>query len=849
MRARLLALIALLAACSASPAAPPPKPATPTVPAPSQGLPSLPPSVPWPCAQEGDVNGDGHPDRVRLDATTAAIEVHTNNGPKTVAISLPAAAITRVCLGQLDDSGQARVVVGVVRPTTKDGTFRQRIFVYRYEHETLRSHFLGTEAGGWLQHFGVADLDEDGRDEVVARELTDEGPVTRAYTWEGFGFRERKELAEAAPAYQFHPPTFENPRFEPPPGTKLSAPTPSWTRTAAQAPHVEVRRGLGNVANLHAFRWLHTDARNHIENHGFVVVTPPAPPPQFHSLYIENQYLSLPSFVSADAALHFTHMVFDDVLQDVEQHLMGPVLTRFVGTMCWQATYLRDRVPGSMTDALDRVLLRLRVAESVLTGSLDSVPPPLRSTVQAELDAMEQRGPSPAHICDGYGNFVVRGHYTKTEALGRFFKAHLLLATAEARDPQEVSVLTALAVSDPAQRQRLLALDGLARALVGPAAAQTPLDRVAQIRDDLGTTPTWDQLATFSAKLASPQSTRTPDPILSVALLARRWPADNDLLADPERTSLPDPLELLAVLGSDRARARLLTEAADPAAMTARLDRHAAALRAGRRSDPSSAGGQWLLSLRWVLLPYPGGYPAFQRTDAWADHNMVSAAASWTELRRDTILHVQPPIVWAEGGDEDALPPGKAAYVEPVPELYRDLGEVLEKTRAAVVRVSDLPGLEVIGRSRSLLSLFEQAATQELRGQGLSREQHEQLRRTGEVFEEVLAGDGTLRLDPVPVIADVAHLHDPGTTARTSMLMAATGPLDVIVVAVPLGKRVILARGAVSSFHSFESNEMMTDEAWREKLEQGNAPPRPPWAQSVRSPAGPRPKPSFDRMD
>ena len=32
---------------------------------------------------------------------------------------------------------------------------------------------------------------------------------------------------------------------------------------------------------------------------------------------------------------------------------------------------------------------------------------------------------------------------------------------------------------------------------------------------------------------------------------------DNDLLADPERTTLPDPLELLAALGSQRARARL----------------------------------------------------------------------------------------------------------------------------------------------------------------------------------------------------------------------------------------------------------------------------------------------------
>ena len=139
-------------------------------------------------------------------------------------------------------------------------------------------------------------------------------------------------------------------------------------------------------------------------------------------------------------------------------------------------------------------------------------------------------------------------------------------------------------------------------------------------------------------------------------------------------------------------------------------------------------GGRWLLALRWLLLPFDEGYPEFQRTDAWADHGMVTAAASWAELRRDTILYVIPPVQWAEGGDEDALPPGQAAYVEPNPELYAALSDVLgglEQTLRSAggtteTRRSGRPALRLIGEGRRLLRLFEEAAQRELAGEGLT---------------------------------------------------------------------------------------------------------------------------------
>ena len=825
----MLVFAALLPSCKTPTAVTPPAPSSTTVEAPAAPPPLLEPSVPWPCPQQADVDGDGEDDSV--SRTDGAVSIVTKGEP--LAIALPGPAITQVCLGDLDGDGNANVLVGVVRPTSKDGTFRQRLFVYRHAGNELRSHFLGTQAAGTLLHFGVADLDDDGRAEVIARERGDDEEATRVYGWKGFGFRERQELAGAAPPYRYHPAVLEQPGFGGKPSAHPSASSrASWTRGPATARNVEVRRGLTNIANRRSFGWLNGKARRHLQDNGFVVLRTQTPPQQFHSLYIQNQYDSIPSFVTADAALHLTHIVFDDVLQDVEETVMGPALARVVGGMRFQGELLRPRMTAGLRPALDRVLLRLHVAESLLTGTIDAVPKDQQIIVQRELDAIEARSATAGALGMSYEAFAVRGHYTKSEALGRYFRANLLLTTSTASDPREVSLMTALAVSDPLHLQLLGMLDGLTRSLVGPAASATPVDLVDKARSIFGENPSWADFDHDRAWFLPLPPSRSAEREPSVALLARRWPADNEVFADPARTSLPDPLELLAALGSKRAREHLLA-ASPPESMSARLDSYEKAFRSGRWGDPNAVGGRWLLALRWTLMPFPKGYPDFQRTDAWADHGLVTAASAWTELRRDTILHVQPAIVWAEGGDEDALPPGKAAYVEPIPELYHELAEVLRDVDEAMKRYTGSPAPYRLERSRTLLALFEAAARRELAGQPLTREQHLALQQSGEVLEETLAGGDTLRLDPVPVIADVAHLHDPNSGGRLSMLMAATGPLDVIVVAVPLGQRVVLARGAVSSFHHFESSEFLNDEQWRERLARGEAPPRPAWARSV----------------
>ena len=374
---------------------------------------------------------------------------------------------------------------------------------------------------------------------------------------------------------------------------------------------------------------------------------------------------------------------------------------------------------------------------------------------------------------------------------------------------------------------------------MGRAANDSILDLLRSAQSKLGSQPAWTDWAKPSHWPKANFQTK----VTSLSLLARRWPADNKVLvagSDDTRRPKPSPLDLLQALGSSEARRHLAEAVQAWPELQKRLDKQRAAFSQGELLDTQSVGGRWLAAMRWLLLPFPTGYARFQQSQAWAGHAMTSMAAAWAELRRDTLLYVQPPILYMEGGDEDQLPPHRAGFVEPLPELYLELAQVMAGMRQAYAamgadalnrprrRTREAGPLTKLKRMQELLEFLASCADEQLKGLPLNRDSHERLHGIGGEFEHIVAGHGTLKPDPVPVIADVFIVVDPEDDSR-ERLMLATGLLDWIVVVVPLGKRTILARGAVSSFYSFWSDKILTDTDWRKRLEQNKAPAPPDW--------------------
>jgi hypothetical protein len=759
-----------------------------------------------------------------------------------LSIPLPKPAIVKACLGDLDGDGQDEVVVEVVRATVKDGTFRPRLFVYSVRSGRLEPKFLGTKGEGMLVDFGLADIDRDKHAEVLARERSAGGGQTRVYRWEGYGLVADEKLASRAPLYKPENTVIEKTDFTsevkiPPLLKELSL---SFDRTPGKIRRIRLKKDLSNAANRRKFRWLPRRARKLLARDGFVVLRPSEPPREFHSLYIENQYLGLPSLVTSDAALHLTHLLFDHAVSEIEQQVLAPALARLAVSLRDKAARLAGKLPAKLAPALDRLLLRLQIACVIIQGDSSGLGAERAARVLAEVERINKAaGGADNPLGIDYPAYKVRGHYTQSEALRRYFRAYLFLSQVGTCDPLEIELLTFLVFSDKNCTNLLTWLAGFGAALSGPPANFTPILLRERMRVLFGDKPDLADLGSGGKKIEWSRK----DPPLT--LIARRRPADNALLTlgvDADQRPFPDPLDLLAALGSHRARELLEPQVAKWPELGERLERAMRGFREGGSGDTEYISGRWLLALRWLLLDYPKGYITFQTSRAWPAHMLVSAAASWAELRRDTILYVDPPIMWAEGGDENSLPPGRAGYVEPVPELYEELGLVLSGMRGALLAFGgeDLEKVytrnpnpaQLLKEGEQLLGFLAQAARKELSGKGLSRDEHERLSYIGSTFEQLLGGRGRLRLDPVPVIADVYYFGDPESGEKRPLLVA-TGPVDVIIAAVPLGRRTILARGAVSSFYHFKGDQPMSDEEWREKLDSGKAPRQPSWARPI----------------
>jgi len=785
---------------------------------------------PWPCPSEADVDGDGRLERLVLEPGRA--EIRGDGWAR--ALPYPAAVVRQACLGDLDGDGRAEAVLAVVRAAGREDAFQPRLAVVRVSRGAAEPAFLGTEGAGPLRCLGLHDRTGDGRPELLALEDVAGQARATVYQWQGYGLSElvdegaalRREpvpTPAAAPALVLRAPPEAPPR--------AALPPPGFERTPGKLRAVRLGADLARAANARDVGRLPRAARAHLARHGFVVVRPAEAPAEHHLVYLENQYRGLPTFVTADSVLHLVHLLLDRALEEAEVQVLGPSLWRLLDDLVATGLAWEASAPPGSRRALDGVLLRLELARLLLDGATARLSPARAARAQAMAASLERAaGESP-----GLGlrpvDFTLRGHYTHGVALGRYFRAVLSLVQAGVETPDEVALLGALVSATPGAASWLQRLEGFLGALVGPPAGESVLAVLAPAAGHLGAEPSWGTLASLPRPVE-----RSP-----VGLLARRRSVEGAWLeagVDPSLRPYPSALDWLAALGSARARELLAPEIARVPGLDVRLEAVAAQARAGAEASLSS---RWLFALRWLVLPFPVGYASFQRAAPWAERGLVAAAASWAELRRDTVLYVEPPIVWMEGGEEERLPPSRAGFVEPLPELYAELGALVGAAREVLLALGG-PGAEAPGREARLASpaiklqelgelcaFLEGAARKELGGQGLSRAEHGRLHGIGGWLESLLAGKGKLHLDPAPVAADVYYLGDPETGARRP-LIAATGPVDLVWVAMPLGRRVVLARGAVFSYWEFPAEAPLSDEAWREQLGRREAPPQPAWA-------------------
>lgn len=591
---------------------------------------------------------------------------------------------------------------------------------------------------------------------------------------------------------------------------------------------------------------------------------------QLYYVYGVNDYENFPSLVTTDTVLHIYHVFFDGTLRQIEQTALMPKLKRLSQKMLAASDQLeRSGSDPAVRGAAGRNAAYFAVADALLNGEKTSG----NQLVDTELKriyaatGLAQSAIFPAKV--DYSRFIVRGHYTKSETLKRYFRAmtwygmipfqladdtgrplpnqiqmallaaQTLRTCGEEADWQAIYEPTSLYVGTSnmitPQELHQAALDaGVASIAMVPGKADKLVQAVRSLRE---------------AKIKAHVGTDTDTKAVQFRFMGLRYIPDSEVLQRLTGQSRPMPsgLDVMSVLGSASAT-RILDHSpgrynpknwAGYAPERAKLSVEFAQLPASAWRSNLYWG--WMDTIRLLLKPAPGGYPEFMRSEAWQQKNLSSALAFWTELRHDTILYGEQSV--AEQGGDDEVPPFVKGYVEPNVAVYQRLIDLSKQSRLEVqkLRLLDQAGVDQFVAYEKLLSFLLGVSKKELAGTPLTKDEYLRIRHIdgdlGDLNVTMLQYGTNFRAltDDDLNMALVADVH----TADPFALEEGVGKADNLIAVVPIEGKLYFARGAVFSYYEFLQpvSQRLTDEAWKKLLADGNDRPRPHWVTSFFTPA------------
>jgi hypothetical protein len=218
----------------------------------------------------------------------------------------------------------------------------------------------------------------------------------------------------------------------------------SWDPTGAQFwdrfdanPDVVNRGKNGDAPGFRTFDTrLNPQELALLKTNGFVV-TARLGGSSFGEVFYNLWHNDLPVFISCDAILQAWHRTYDAMLEEIEETYLFNSVQTMLDAMAAQLPAASSVVGnGALRDSLLDADYFLAVARSLLAGTNNPPVPSLLSQdarVAGTLSNIEAQQLQPVNDFMGFcrvvdfSQFKVRGHYTHTERLGRYFQCLMWL--------------------------------------------------------------------------------------------------------------------------------------------------------------------------------------------------------------------------------------------------------------------------------------------------------------------------------------------------------------------------------------------------------------------------------------
>ena len=580
---------------------------------------------------------------------------------------------------------------------------------------------------------------------------------------------------------------------------------------------------------------------DYLGRNGFAIV--PAQHQQLFHVYEQNDYHEFPAFVTTDLFLQLYHLYFDCMLREVEQEKFIPLLDEF----CKEA---RNKLSTENDDPAEQWLSTYFTVANAL---LDGCPLTTDETAQTEYKKVMESEDAPSEflgytdVVFNYSLFRPRGHYTRNEALGRYFRTMMWLQTVPFQTDKEEDMKKALMLAQLIGHNTKLTK--LYKQLTEPMTylmGQPDDVSILQVWQLHQQEPDFKKLCKKIDEIAEKQTRIRPKFLRTgrnkVRLMPQRYQPDAEVLQemvdyDSETTKreAPKGLDVFAAMGVSAAEKILVDELNEPnrwGKYTTNLKRMKKRMNEIKWSENAST--QWMSALK-TIADKPQHAPYFMLTPEWDKKSLNAMLGSWTELKHDAILYAKQPM-GAECGGAGPPDPIVKGYVEPNIQFWQKAIDLLKENKK-ILSTHDLLTEKIANANQQLIEQAEfllAMSKKELKGEVLKDVEYDQLEYIGAKFENMsldLLRDSEHEFwsweaiqgpdRKVALVADV-YTANADNNPDKSILYEAIGDADEIYVVVEIGGYLWLTRGAVFSYREFDrpiDEQRMNDEEWQQYLE------------------------------
>ena len=640
---------------------------------------------------------------------------------------------------------------------------------------------------------------------------------------------------------------------------------------------------LRNMLNARQMDDMDEELADRLGKNGFAIV--PAQNLQLFHVYERNDYHQFPSFVTTDIFLQLYHLYFDATLREVEQTKLAAEVYRLIRDMRLNIRYdwqtASDKEYGQLARHNEQYL---SIAEHLLTGQ-ETIDPTdkgfvedeIRKVMAAENNFSEFIG-DYKEVMFPYSLFRPRGHYTRNDALKRYFRAMMWLQSVPFGLDDKEQTAHALIMANELNRneqirqtyERLNQVltflmgqpDDLSLLQVADVLKSQPLS----VKELVKTPGELEKMRRRLNDMAEKQTRLRPKYQRTsrnkICLMPQRYQPDAEVMQEmvdykgnPTMRAVPQGLDIMAAMGVSAAEKLLMDQQQKWRDFQPTLERMKS--RMDSVDWQETIAKQWLHALK-VVNDQPQNAPYFMVSSEWQRKQLNASLSSWAELKHDAILYAKQPM-GAECGGGGIPEPVLAGYVEPAIDFWMKAVELLGNTNKVLHQYQMLTD-----RSNSINQRIGELATfllnmsqKELQGLPLNGEECDQLQHIGAIFENLsleLLREGDQYLwewadvqgpeRSVALIADV-YTANADNNPEKSILYAGTGQADEIYVLVEIQGYLYLTRGAVFSYREVQrplDEQRMNDEEWQQRLEKEPRLGVPEWMQPILVPLKQAPK-------